>query len=82
MLYTPSDGYKGWDRCLYMVCPSAGVCNEALIMIEVSGPAQLEPNRRKPTQDEVLAEEEAMYIKIFATNDEATTAVDTPITTE
>jgi hypothetical protein len=51
-------------------------------MIEVSGPAQLEPNRRKPTQDEVPAGEEAMYIEIFATNDEATTAVDTPITTE
>jgi len=80
VLYTPSDGHKGWDHCSYRVCLSAGVCDEALITIKVSGPAQLVPNPAKPTHDEAPAEEEATDIEVFATNDEATTAGDTPIT--
>ena len=80
VLYTPNDGHKGWDHCSYRVCLSAGVCDEALITIEVSGPAQLEPNPGKPTHDEAPADEEATDIEVFATNDEATTAGDTPIT--
>ncbi|KAL3801725.1 LOW QUALITY PROTEIN: hypothetical protein ACHAW5_010065 [Stephanodiscus triporus] len=57
VLYTPSDGYEGWDRCSYRVCLSVGVCDEALIKIEVSRPAPLEPNPTKPIPDVAPIEE-------------------------
>ena len=54
VLYTPEDGYEGWDHCSYRVCLDGGViCDEALVEIRVwpasiLPPDQLESNPKIP----------------------------------
>jgi hypothetical protein len=35
VLYTPTPGYTGWDRCQYTVCVDDDVCDEGRIKIQV-----------------------------------------------